>query len=225
MNTFLLSRLLGLSRFRVREEAKHLAFDGKMPRARKLIFQSMVERADRHGEDSDESLETLLWLAEIHFQKAVAALNTGRTLLQLAPDCHYRWLTIAISVLKRADADLSSARSALQYAERQIDEKPRVSLFYARLELALFLLKESMVEEVSLDHLHKCIEVVQKLLKDSCDYRLLETVDELVELIYVHFSEASEYAAIARQLAVRAEEERALQEKHAAEMEILFRPG
>lgn len=225
MNTFLFSRLLGLSRWRVREEAKYLAFDGKMPRARRLIFQSMVERADRHGEDSDESLETLLWLAEIHFEKAIAALITGYILLQLAAHSHYRWLAPALSSLKRAAANLSSARSALHYAERRIAEKPRASVFYARLELALFLINEAMCEEASCNHLHKCIDVVQKLLTDSCDYRLLDTVEELVELIYAHFSEASEYAAIARQLAARAEEERALQAKHAAEMEILVRSG
>ena len=225
MNTFLLSRLLGLSRFRVREEAKQLAFDGKMPKARKLIFQSLVERADWHGENSDESLETLLWLAEIHYGKAIAALNTGHILLQLAVACHRLYWAAAISSLKNANANLSSARSALNYAERQIGEQPRTSLFFARLELTLFLLNKTIGEEASLKHLHKCIDVVQKLLTDSCEYRLLDTVDELVELIYVHYSEAGEYAAIARQLAARAEEERALQEKHAAEMEILLRPG
>lgn len=233
-------------------QAKKLAALGKMAKARKSLFEVFSSREERFGEKSPESIEVLLWIAEIHLQQAKAHLDFALILLCRMRDfdsssqrfCNtyiYQHLYSSYRSINSAmNKELQSSHSVLRYAEREIEGARRKGELEIRIQIALFQIEDCLncpprnskgvldsrsSGTIRRERILRAFDQAETLLAHTPGYSELNCIEYLVDFVVLHCSQSSDSDCLIRaaELKAKAEEERALLIEYEAEVTLRAR--
>ncbi|GEM_PF-1225235 len=230
--------------------AKTLAASGKMTKARRSLIEVLTDREERFGEKSLESLEVLLWLADLHLAQATAHLELALLLLgQICSPgtvCQYSQNVFYLGnyrlIEQAIEKELQRSYSVLKYAEREIEKSARKGELEIRLQIALlqiadcFTLIPGCTKDTSDSYsfaqlrqlrFSKALARAESLATQTPGYRELNTFDYLVEVVNLYGSQSADYVFIckAARLQANADEQRALLIEYEAAMTLYGRPA
>lgn len=199
MSSSLFEWIFKIDDYRLFLRARREARSGLMSKARRTIFQILVNREERSGAKSPESLEALVWLARIYFERAEFSLCLACSVLESRQPVEnniFR-LNFFLSASHSLVKDLKLCRSTMKYALAKIEENSPVSEIFIRFQIARIILYHCLCEPgasdgADRDYLASAINMAWLLLNNDPGFPALDTVDNLVWLIYdIYFADAS----------------------------------